>query len=109
QDFRRDWRGCGQAARSGVERDREGHRPPTRSPIPDPRSRIPAPRSPVGNGRPDRSGTPERAPPPESMSSERRLGVLGGTFDPIHYGHLRAGEAVETTLALDEIRVIPLR
>ena len=40
--------------------------------------------------------------------SERRLGVLGGTFDPIHYGHLRAGEAAETALRLDEIRVIPL-
>jgi nicotinate-nucleotide adenylyltransferase len=39
--------------------------------------------------------------------SERRLGVLGGTFDPIHYGHLRAGDAAETALTLDEIRVIP--
>jgi nicotinate-nucleotide adenylyltransferase len=43
------------------------------------------------------------------MSSERRLGVLGGTFDPIHYGHLRAGEAAARALTLDEIRVIPLR
>jgi nicotinate-nucleotide adenylyltransferase len=42
------------------------------------------------------------------MSSERRLGILGGTFDPIHYGHLRAGEAAEAALTLDEIRVIPL-
>ena len=41
------------------------------------------------------------------MRRERRLGVLGGTFDPIHYGHLRAGEAAETALTLDEIRVIP--
>ena len=41
------------------------------------------------------------------MSGERRLGVLGGTFDPIHYGHLRAGEAAETALTLDEIRLIP--
>ena len=41
------------------------------------------------------------------MSRERRLGVLGGTFDPIHYGHLRAGEAAQTALGLDEIRVIP--
>ena len=43
------------------------------------------------------------------MSRERRLGVLGGTFDPIHYGHLLAGQAAETALTLDEIRVIPLR
>jgi len=41
------------------------------------------------------------------MSRERRLGVLGGTFDPIHFGHLRAGEAAEQRLGLDEIRVIP--
>ena len=41
------------------------------------------------------------------MNRERRLGVLGGTFDPIHHGHLRAGEAAEQMLGLDEIRVIP--
>ena len=41
------------------------------------------------------------------MNENRRLGVLGGTFDPIHYGHLRAGEAAEELLKLDEIRVIP--
>jgi nicotinate-nucleotide adenylyltransferase len=37
----------------------------------------------------------------------RRLGLLGGTFDPIHYGHLDAAEAAHTTLALDEVLVIP--
>ena len=41
------------------------------------------------------------------MTSHRRLGVLGGTFDPIHLGHLRAGEAAAAALGLDEIRVIP--
>jgi nicotinate-nucleotide adenylyltransferase len=41
------------------------------------------------------------------MTGDRRLGVLGGTFDPIHYGHLRAGETAQSTLALDEIRVVP--
>jgi nicotinate-nucleotide adenylyltransferase len=41
------------------------------------------------------------------MRADQRLGVLGGTFDPIHNGHLRAGEAVERALMLDEIRVIP--
>jgi nicotinate-nucleotide adenylyltransferase len=39
--------------------------------------------------------------------SERRLGVLGGTFDPIHLGHLDAGDAAARALDLDEIRLIP--
>ena len=38
----------------------------------------------------------------------RRLGVLGGTFDPIHLGHLDAGDAAQRALALDEVCVIPL-
>ena len=41
------------------------------------------------------------------MTRHRRLGVLGGTFDPIHLGHLRAGDAAAAALGLDEIRVIP--
>jgi nicotinate-nucleotide adenylyltransferase len=41
------------------------------------------------------------------MTRKRRLGVLGGTFDPIHNGHLRAGEAARQTLDLDEVRVFP--
>lgn len=41
------------------------------------------------------------------MTTKRRLGVLGGTFDPIHNGHLRAGEAAQASLNLDEIRVMP--
>jgi nicotinate-nucleotide adenylyltransferase len=40
--------------------------------------------------------------------SIRRLGVLGGTFDPIHYGHLDAGDAAQRALGLDEVRLIPL-
>jgi nicotinate-nucleotide adenylyltransferase len=36
-----------------------------------------------------------------------RLGVLGGTFDPIHYGHLDAGDAAQAALALDEVRLVP--
>jgi nicotinate-nucleotide adenylyltransferase len=37
----------------------------------------------------------------------RRLGVLGGTFDPVHFGHLDAGDAAQAALGLDEVRLIP--
>jgi nicotinate-nucleotide adenylyltransferase len=37
----------------------------------------------------------------------RRIGLLGGTFDPIHIGHLDAAAAARRELALDEILVIP--
>jgi nicotinate-nucleotide adenylyltransferase len=41
------------------------------------------------------------------MSGPRRLGVLGGTFDPIHFGHLDAGDAAQAAFGLDEVRLIP--
>jgi nicotinate-nucleotide adenylyltransferase len=41
------------------------------------------------------------------MIGHRRLGVLGGTFDPVHFGHLDAGDAAQSALGLDEVRLIP--
>jgi nicotinate-nucleotide adenylyltransferase len=41
------------------------------------------------------------------MTVSRRVGILGGTFDPIHVGHLDLGQAAETALNLTRVFVVP--
>ncbi len=37
----------------------------------------------------------------------RRIGLLGGTFNPVHIGHLRVALEVVELMGLDELRLIP--
>jgi nicotinate-nucleotide adenylyltransferase len=41
------------------------------------------------------------------VTTARRTGVLGGTFDPIHIGHVAVADAARRMLALDEVLLIP--
>ena len=41
------------------------------------------------------------------MTSVTRIGILGGTFDPVHTGHVDTALAAQRALALDRVLVLP--
>ncbi|MEL7264106.1 MAG: nicotinate (nicotinamide) nucleotide adenylyltransferase [Planctomycetota bacterium] len=40
-------------------------------------------------------------------TAAKRIGIYGGSFDPVHLGHLIAAEAFAETLSLDAVHLIP--
>jgi len=46
---------------------------------------------------------------PPAMSDARKIALFGGTFDPVHLGHVHLAELAVKAMSLDEVRFLPCR
>ena len=46
---------------------------------------------------------------PRAMAEPRKIALFGGTFDPVHRGHIHLAEIAREKLHLDEVRFLPCR
>ena len=61
---------------------------------------VATPADPVHGTGPGTAGGP-------GNGGRRRVGVMGGTFDPVHHGHLVAASEVQAWFGLDEVVFVP--
>ena len=77
----------------------------SQGPVPDARAEAPPDASPAA-----RAETSPEAPPDLPLAAApRRIGIFGGSFDPVHDAHLALARAALETLRLDELLWVPAR
>jgi nicotinate-nucleotide adenylyltransferase len=55
------------------------------------------------------SNLPAETDPGRPAADPRRIALFGGSFDPVHLGHVHLAELARKALSLDEVRFIPCR